>query len=94
MRRKSQGGNDRDRREFLKGSGALIVSFSFAPASAFAAAGGHAVEELDSWLAIRPRQRDAYTGKCEIGQGLFTAQTQLIAEELAVPVARSSSSRA
>src|SRR5262249_61746978 len=30
----------------------------------------------------------AYTGKCEIGQGLYTAQTQLIAEELCVPFSR------
>ena len=30
----------------------------------------------------------AYTGKCELGQGLYTAQTQLIAEELGVPLDR------
>ena len=30
----------------------------------------------------------AYTGKCEMGQGLFTAQTQLVAEELCVPIER------
>ena len=30
----------------------------------------------------------AYTGKCELGQGLFTAQTQLVAEELSVPINR------
>ncbi len=30
----------------------------------------------------------AYTGKCELGQGMMTAQIQLIAEELSVPVAR------
>ncbi|HEX6161920.1 MAG TPA: molybdopterin cofactor-binding domain-containing protein, partial [Vicinamibacterales bacterium] len=28
------------------------------------------------------------TGKCEMGQGLYTAQTQLVAEELGVPVDR------
>ena len=77
------------RREFLKGSGALIVSFSFAPASAFAQLVGTPSKELDSWLAIAADGSvTAYTGKCEIGQGLFTAQTQLIAEELGVPVAR------
>src|SRR4029077_18902130 len=44
---------------------------------------------LDSWLAIAADGTvTAYTGKCEIGQGLYTAQTQLIAEELGVPVAR------
>ena len=30
----------------------------------------------------------AYTGKCELGQGLFTSQTQLVAEELSVPLNR------
>ena len=28
----------------------------------------------------------AYTGKCELGQGIYTAQTQLVAEELSVPL--------
>ena len=30
----------------------------------------------------------AYTGKCEFGQGLYTAQMQLVAEELGVPIGR------
>ena len=30
----------------------------------------------------------AYTGKCELGQGLYTVQTQLVAEELSVPIER------
>ena len=30
----------------------------------------------------------AYTGKCELGQGLYTAQMQLVAEELVVPIDR------
>src|SRR5262249_24823727 len=30
----------------------------------------------------------AHTGKCELGQGIQTAQAQLIAEELSVPVER------
>jgi CO/xanthine dehydrogenase Mo-binding subunit len=30
----------------------------------------------------------AYTGKVELGHGLYTSQTQLVAEELCVPVAR------
>ena len=28
------------------------------------------------------------TGKCDFGQGIFTAQTQLVAEELCVAIAR------
>jgi nicotinate dehydrogenase subunit B len=30
----------------------------------------------------------AYTGKCDFGQGMFTAQTQLVAEELCVAISR------
>src|SRR5439155_11971824 len=30
----------------------------------------------------------AYAGKCELGQGMYTAQKQLIAEELSVPFDR------
>ena len=46
-------------------------------------------DQLDSWIAIAEDGRvTAYTGKCELGQGLYTAQTQLIAEELVVPLDR------
>ncbi len=86
------------RRDFLKGCGALVVSFSAAPftqssASAqgpFATHPGHIdPDKLDSWLAIgADGSITAYTGKCDFGQGIFTAQTQLIAEELCVPIAR------
>jgi CO/xanthine dehydrogenase Mo-binding subunit len=45
--------------------------------------------QLDSWIAIAgDGSVTAYTGKCELGHGLFTAQTQLVAEELTVPVER------
>ena len=41
------------------------------------------------WIAIAADGRVlAYTGKCELGQGLFTAQVQLVAEELDVPLSR------
>jgi CO/xanthine dehydrogenase Mo-binding subunit len=86
------------RRAFLKGSGALIVGFSVAgaasrlgltPYDAFAQAANDRRNQLDSWIAIAGDGRvTAYTGKCELGQGLFTAQTQLVAEELGVPVDR------
>ena len=43
--------------------------------------------QLDSWIAIAADGSvTAYTGKCELGQGMFTAQTQLVAEELSVPI--------
>jgi CO/xanthine dehydrogenase Mo-binding subunit len=87
------------RRDFLKQSGALIVAFSSANATvdlvcAAARSTGQGINgvpsrALDSWIAIdREGRVTACTGKCEIGQGLFTAQTQLIAEELRVPVER------
>ena len=50
---------------------------------------GSPPKELDAWIAIGADGIvTAYTGKCELGQGLFTAQTQLIAEELCVPIGR------
>ena len=86
------------RRDFLKGCGALIVSFSAAPLTQSSANAqgqfethpGHIdPDRLDSWLAIGADGTiTAYTGKCDFGQGVFTAQTQLIAEELCVPITR------
>ena len=86
------------RRALLKGSGALVVSFSAAglanrlgmsPPVASAQGPRETAEQLDSWIAVAADGRvTAYTGKCELGQGLYTAQTQLIAEELSVPVTR------
>lgn len=86
------------RREFLKQSGALIVTFSaagvvseleFVTGVAAQGINGNPGTGLDSWIAIAADGRvTAYTGKCELGHGLFTAQTQLIAEELSVPLDR------
>jgi nicotinate dehydrogenase subunit B len=86
------------RRDFLKGCGALIVSFSAAPLTQSSANAQGQFEthpghidpaRLDSWLAIGADGTiTAYTGKCDFGQGVFTAQTQLIAEELCVPITR------
>jgi nicotinate dehydrogenase subunit B len=83
------------RRSFLKGSGALVVTFSLGPlADTFgtvAAQGinGAPAKLLDAWIAIGTDGIvTAYTGKCELGQGLYTAQMQLIAEEVSVPLSR------
>ena len=86
------------RRDFLKHSGALVVAFSAAdrlglPGSQGTAAAqginGRATQALDGWISIMADGSvTAYTGKCELGQGLFTAQVQLIAEELVVPMNR------
>ena len=78
------------RRDFLKTSGALVVTFSLAPKSALAQRlDGASSNQVDGWLAINGDGTvTAYTGKCELGHGLYTAQTQLIAEELSVPFNR------
>jgi nicotinate dehydrogenase subunit B len=88
----------RSRRDFLKRAGALIVSFSAgplagAPMSGQGQFGTHSShidpQKLDSWLSVGADGIiTAYTGKCDFGQGIFTAQTQLVAEELCVPIAR------
>lgn len=86
------------RRDFLKTSGALIVSFSAAQLGGpFALAQGpfdthpsHVdPKKLDSWIAVGADGIvTAYTGKCDFGQGMFTVQTQLVAEELRGPLGR------
>ncbi|MGA8443328.1 MAG: molybdopterin cofactor-binding domain-containing protein, partial [Candidatus Sulfotelmatobacter sp.] len=86
------------RREFLKGCGALVVSFSAGSSSVLSVEGQGQFathpshidpEKLDSWLAVGADGIvRAYTGKCDFGQGIFTAQSQLVAEELCVPIDR------
>jgi CO/xanthine dehydrogenase Mo-binding subunit len=84
------------RRDFLKSSGALVVTFGAAgvvgelwTGSAFAQELGRPGASLDSWIAVAADGSvTACTGKCELGQGLFTAQAQLVAEELVVPLDR------
>ncbi|MGA9508430.1 MAG: molybdopterin cofactor-binding domain-containing protein [Candidatus Sulfotelmatobacter sp.] len=86
--------NKISRRDFLKASGALVVSFSAASfVEPFAASQGpfdthrsHVdPDKLDSWLAVASDGTvTAYTGKCDFGQGMYTVQTQLVAEELCI----------
>ncbi|MBI3399879.1 MAG: xanthine dehydrogenase family protein molybdopterin-binding subunit [Acidobacteria bacterium] len=88
------------RRQLLKGAGALVVTFSTArlaesigaePLSQgqFGTQNARVGAQLDSWIAIAADGAvTAYTGKCELGQGMFTVQMQLIAEELSVPLSR------
>ncbi len=77
-----------DRREFLKTSGALVVSFSLPPIEALAQGAGKPAlvpTELDSWIAILPDGRvNAFFGKMDMGQGLDIAVAQIVAEELDV----------
>src|SRR5204862_3252207 len=50
---------------------------------------GASSNQLDGWRSINADGTiTAYTGKCELGHGLYTAQTQLVAEELCVPFNR------
>ena len=85
------------RRDFLEASGALIVCFGVSQLEPFAVAQGpfgthpsHVdPEKLDSWLAVSSDGGvTAYTGKCDFGQGIYTAQTQLVSEELCVPLSK------
>jgi CO/xanthine dehydrogenase Mo-binding subunit len=83
------------RRQFLHGTGALIVSFNlFAPASKLfaqnrVADGELDPQSLDSWIAISPDGTVTFfTSKVEIGTGIQTALAQIIAEELDVPFER------
>ena len=84
------------RRELLKGTGALVVSFSlFGPSAralAQAAAAGSGEPEaasLDSWLAIgQDGMVTVFTSKVELGTGTETALAQIVAEELDVAFSR------
>jgi nicotinate dehydrogenase subunit B len=87
-----------NRRRFIVQSGALVVSFGAArlaqtiglePAVAAQGLNGPGSRQLDGWIAVKADGSiTAFTGKCELGHGLYTAQTQLIAEELCVPFDR------
>src|SRR5690348_17292738 len=82
------------RRDFLKGTGALVVSFSFSgtlpKALAQAASSAADTEEptsLDSWLAVaQDGTVTVYTSKVELGTGVETALAQIVAEELDLPL--------
>jgi CO/xanthine dehydrogenase Mo-binding subunit len=77
------------RRQFFSRAGTLAVAFSFAPSLtrgfSFAAnaAAGSADMAVDSWLVIDPDNHvTIYSGKVELGTGVQTALTQIVAEEL------------
>src|SRR5258707_1194440 len=81
------------RREFLKASGALVVSAAgpaFIGETLAQTAGGKpplVPTELDSWVAILPDGRvTAFFGKMDMGQSLDIAIAQIVADELDVAV--------
>ena len=85
------------RRRFFKKSGALAVAFSLAPSlieaqpAARPALPGslNSFRKLDSWLSINPDGTlTIFSGKVELGQGITTALTQIVADELDIDMAR------
>ena len=70
-----------NRREFLKGAGALIVSFNLFPPSSLVYGQATSVNEgqpdptqLDSWIAIgQDGSVTVFTSKVELGTGIETA---------------------
>src|SRR5438093_12872 len=81
------------RRDFLKSTGALIVSFSMAGALDTAGAQTAsttkpvALDEVDSFLTLASTGRvTVYTGKVDLGTGTRTSLRQIVAEELDVPL--------
>jgi CO/xanthine dehydrogenase Mo-binding subunit len=90
--------NNISRRSLFKGAGALVVSIG-APigldtvlgiGEAFAQASGSkpplTPDQLSSFIAVgADGQVAAYFGKMDMGQGVFTAIGQIVAEELDVP---------
>jgi nicotinate dehydrogenase subunit B len=78
------------RRDFLKTSGVLLVGFTTSSLRAQGPLqGSPPLSQLDSWIAIAADGSiTAYSGKEELGQGISTAQQQLVAEELSVPFHR------
>src|SRR4051794_37659758 len=83
------------RRQFLKSTGGLIVSFNLFPS--LPAFGQSTVgpgmdadpTQLDSWLALAPDGTvTVFSGKVDLGTGVETALAQIVAEELDVPFSR------
>jgi nicotinate dehydrogenase subunit B len=84
------------RRQFLKGTGALVVSFNLFPSLSPVfgqTTVGPGIEAdptlLDSWLAIATDGTvTVFSGKVDLGTGVETALAQIVAEELDVPFSR------
>jgi CO/xanthine dehydrogenase Mo-binding subunit len=81
------------RRQFIQGTGALVVAFRLWPGASRALArpapadwSGPAAAELDSWLAVAADGTvTVSTSKVDLGTGVVTALSQIVAEELDVP---------
>src|SRR5271169_3135325 len=82
------------RRDLLTGTGALVVAFSLPGSSGDAIAQelpplfGPALDEVGTFLAIdKAGMVTVYTGKVELGTGIRTGFTQIVADELDVAMA-------
>ena len=81
------------RRDALLDTGALIVSFSLAgvPQQVMAQTSAKPVvlTEVDSFLSIgKSGKVTVYSGKVDLGTGVYTALQQIVADELDVPMSR------
>lgn len=81
-----------DRRRFLAASGSLAVAFSI-PAQGHAGAGAEqktvAADQVDGYIAIDGLGHvTLFSGKVDLGTGVRTALTQIVAEELSVPMSQ------
>ncbi|MDB5882876.1 MAG: nicB 3 [Ramlibacter sp.] len=78
------------RRGFLAGGAGLVVALAL-PMGADAAEGsaGPSAQRLDSWLAVgADGEVTASVGKIDAGLGIATAFSQIVADELDVPLSR------
>src|ERR1700730_6955978 len=85
------------RREFVKDTGGLLIGCSLAEgvvlpqvlSAAAESAPAPSPNRLEAWLHIdRVGNVHVFTGKAEIGMGVETGLTQIVAEELDVPFSR------
>src|SRR5258708_5562217 len=83
-----------DRRRFLKQTGGGLVVFfalqdlfSISSGSPLLTTSADPVIGVDAWLRIGEDGKiTVYTGKVEVGQNIRTSLSQIVAEELMVPV--------
>ena len=86
------------RRQFAKGAGLLVVGFNFFGHRILADTSTNSIPQpgtqpevtsLDSWLAIaRDGKVTMFTSKVDLGTGVLTALSQIVAEELDVSFSR------
>jgi nicotinate dehydrogenase subunit B len=84
-----------DRRKFFKiAGGGLIVAFvlkdlvSFADSDSLSESSAMPAGDVDAWIHIgKDGMVSVYTGKVEVGQNIRTSLSQIVSEELIVPLA-------